>query len=462
MSKDLPVVAIVGATSSASRLRELLLPAAERLGFVLSTLDTGAAANRAALICLAGDEAHDQLPDLVGTVPATKVVAVGTDRAAKASWCLRRGATEYLCWETLERTPTAFEQLMRTLLYQSTESHVPLSAAATEVYRLARRVAASDVPVLIHGDSGTGKEVLARFVHAHSLRCEGPFVAVNCAAIPENMLEATLFGHEKGAFTGADRRREGKFLVANEGTLLLDEITEMPIELQAKLLRAIQEQEVEPLGARDAIATNVRIIATSNRDLKKSMEEGRLRLDLYYRLSVFPLQVPSLVQRSEDILPLAELFAGRYQTLDRDCAQSEPIFDQAAEAALLSHNWPGNVRELENRVQRALILTDKATIGVNALGLDASEAQDGVDPEPIAAPFALEQEPASLLPADADGVQPGGAFKTRLDAQESALILQALSHHGGQRKATAAALGFSERTLRYRLKRMRDAGVNVS
>jgi len=219
---------------------------------------------------------------------------------------------------------------------------------------LAARVAQSDVTVLLNGESGTGKEVLARFIHARSKRHAGPFVAVNCAAIPEQMLEALLFGHERGAFTGAQQRSVGKFVQANGGTLLLDEVTEMELGLQAKLLRVLQEREVEPLGASKPVPLDVRVLATSNRDLEQAVRDGTFREDLYYRLSVFPLRIAPLRERPGDIGALAERFVAARAL--RPCRLSV-----AALARLKAYPWPGNVRELENVIQRALLLADGAT-----------------------------------------------------------------------------------------------------
>jgi two-component system, response regulator FlrC len=217
---------------------------------------------------------------------------------------------------------------------------------------LARRVAASDCTVLIAGESGTGKEVLARFIHRNSARADRAFIAVNCAAIPENMLEAILFGYERGAFTGAHAAHPGKFEQAQGGTLLLDEVTEMPLGLQAKLLRVLQEREVERLGGRMPVALDVRVLATTNRNLRGEVGAGRFREDLYYRLNVFPLTTAPLRERRDDVLPLA------MHVLNARCRAGDPVPALSAEAAhvLLTHSWPGNVRELDNVMQRALIL----------------------------------------------------------------------------------------------------------
>lgn len=223
------------------------------------------------------------------------------------------------------------------------------------VFNLALRVAGHSTTVLLYGESGTGKEVLARFIHEVSGRAKGPFIAINCAAIPENMLEATLFGYEKGAFTGAYSMMAGKFEQAQEGTLLLDEISEMPLSLQAKLLRVIQEKEIERLGAKKKIKLDIRIIAATNKTLKQEVKEGRFREDLYYRVNVFPILIPPLRIRKQDILPLAERFIQLYAV-----AQNRPSLSEEAKNSLLNCPWQGNVRELENVIQRALIIADGA------------------------------------------------------------------------------------------------------
>ena len=239
--------------------------------------------------------------------------------------------------------------------------HVAVSDdASASLLTMARRVADTDVTVFINGPTGTGKEVLARFVHNHSCRMEQPFVAVNCAAIPENMLEAILFGHEKGSFTGASSANKGIFRAADGGTLLLDEISEMPMSLQAKLLRVLQEKAVTPIGAHQDIAVDVRVLATSNRDMVDEIREGKFREDLYYRLNVFPLTTQHLAARRADIIPIATVL------LKRHCESKDQIPWPKPEAlqALTSYDWPGNVRELENVLQRALVLCEGNVIDV--------------------------------------------------------------------------------------------------
>ena len=325
-------------------------------------------------------------------------------------------------------------------------SHSPFSPgpsdliATADVSRrladLARRVAASDCTVLIAGESGTGKEVLARFIHRNSPRADRAFVAVNCAAIPENMLEAILFGYERGAFTGAHAAHPGKFEQAQGGTLLLDEVTEMPLGLQAKLLRVLQEREVERLGGRTPVALDVRVLATTNRNLRSEVAAGRFREDLYYRLNVFPLTTAPLRERRDDVLPLA------MHVLNARCRPGERIPALSAEAAhiLLTHAWPGNVRELDNVMQRALILANGPVIQAENIHIEgASEA----------------------VPSAAPSASSSGALSESVSAAERDLILEALRTDNGNRQAMAKRLGISPRTLRYKLAKLRKAGVEV-
>ena len=241
-------------------------------------------------------------------------------------------------------------------------------AASRNLLGLAKRVAATDVTVFVNGPTGTGKEVLARFIHNHSNRAEAPFVAVNCAAIPDNMLEAILFGHEKGAFTGASTSNKGIFRAADGGTLLLDEISEMPMALQAKLLRALQERAVTPIGSQTDIPVDVRVVATTNRNMAEEIRDGKFREDLYYRLNVFPLNTVSLCERENDIVPIATFLLSRHVKTVTDM----PWLDASAIAALKAHGWPGNVRELENVLQRALVLSQSGAISANEILIDTA------------------------------------------------------------------------------------------
>jgi two-component system response regulator FlrC len=303
------------------------------------------------------------------------------------------------------------------------------------LFALAERVAASDITVLVNGPTGTGKEVLARHIHANSTRADGPFIAVNCAALPETMLEALLFGHTKGAFTGAGQAAQGFFRAAHGGTLLLDEIAEMPLGLQAKLLRVLQEREVVPLGATTPEPIDVRVIACANRDLPGEVEAGRFRADLYYRLSVFPLTTTPLAHRRQDIAALAATMILRHA----GSRATIPWPTQAALDALQGHDWPGTVRELENVIQRALLLAPGDRIEASHIVFDAT---------------------ARPAPAPAPAADPTLGNIVRL--HEVQAIQDALAACGGNRTETARRLGISERTLRYRLARIREAGGTIA
>ena len=320
---------------------------------------------------------------------------------------------------------------------------VACAPSSRRLVDLARRVALSDCTVLVVGESGTGKEVLARYIHRRSPRAARPFVAINCAAIPENMLEAMLFGYERGSFTGAHASHAGKFEQAQGGTLLLDEVTEMPLGLQAKLLRVLQEREVERLGGRTPVSLDVRVIATTNRRLREEVAAGRFREDLYYRLNVFPLAIAPLRLRRDDVLPLA------MQLLTARCRPGEPIPALGAEAAhlLLTYAWPGNVRELDNLLQRALILLSGPVIR----------------PEHIQFELANETAQASAAPGAALAASPEAirSLAGSLVQAERDLILDALRTHQGSRREAAERLGISPRTLRYKLARLREAGIDV-
>jgi two-component system response regulator FlrC len=327
---------------------------------------------------------------------------------------------------------------------------------------LAARVAQSDSTVLITGESGTGKEVLARYIHEQSPRVNKPFIAINCAAIPDNMLEATLFGHEKGAFTGAIAAAPGKFELADGGSILLDEISEMPLGLQAKLLRVLQEREVERVGARKPINLDIRVLATSNRDLAGEVAAGRFREDLYYRLSVFPLAWRPLRERTGDILPLAErLLAKHVKKMNHARVQ----LSVAAQSCLLTHAWPGNVRELDNAIQRALILHQGDSIQAQDLCLGTQIGQ-AISPQllPPIAP-ALPSAPAPTFAervlVDSRAAVANGALGEDLRRREFQLIVDTLRAERGRRKEAADRLGISPRTLRYKLAQMRDAGMDV-
>jgi len=339
---------------------------------------------------------------------------------------------------------------------------VAVADSSRQLLLLAQRVAAAECTVLVSGESGTGKEVLARFIHRHSPRASGPFIAVNCAAIPEHMLEATLFGWDRGAFTGAHQAHSGKFEQAQGGTLLLDEITEMPLALQAKLLRVLQEREVERLGSERTVRLDVRVLATTNRAIRDEVQAGRFREDLYYRINVFPMQLQPLRSRHEDVLPLAmRLLVGH-------CRRGGAIPALSADAAqsLLAHPWPGNVRELENVMQRALVLCDGEIIESRHISFEpAAQPARPATASPVVAlaPAAGATAMAMALPpqSDGDGRQAGDLAR-RLLAAEQQLLLDALRSRAESRERIAQRLGISPRTLRYKLARMRAAGVDLN
>ena len=307
-----------------------------------------------------------------------------------------------------------------------------------ELLVLAKKVASTDASVMILGPSGSGKEVLAQYVHNHSKRSAQPFIAINCAAIPENMLEATLFGYEKGAFTGAIQACPGKFEQAQGGTILLDEITEMDLNLQAKILRVLQEREVERLGGRKMISLDVRVIATSNRDLKAAVNDGIFREDLYYRLNVFPLYWLPLSQRVDDIFVLAEHLVSRHCQKN---GERIPEFSGAARSKLNAYHWPGNVRELDNVIQRAMILHTNQLIDAGDLLIENFDTALVVESDPV--------------------TSSEDKLGSELKLQEHQIILDTLQACHGSRKDVAERLGISPRTLRYKIAKMRDSGIEI-
>lgn len=368
---------------------------------------------------------------------------------------MRNGATDYLS------KPFAPEVLLNLVGRYAPAHRVPSrtpivgDASSEQTLAIARKVAGSDATVMVLGPSGSGKEVLSRYVHDQSSRRDGPFVAINCAAIPENMLEATLFGYEKGAFTGAIQACPGKFEQAQAGTILLDEITEMDLSLQAKLLRVLQEREVERLGGKKTIKLDVRVIATSNRDLMLAVRDGKFREDLYYRLNVFPISWLPLAQRPGDIIPLAEHLLERHAA-----SQNRPIprLNPEATRCLKSYDWPGNVRELENVIQRALILNQDGDISAHDILLEG-RAQEVFE-------FGTADDSAgstAIKPTNTEDSEPEGEPKlgVELQQQEQTIILEALAQANGKRKDVAERLGISPRTLRYKLAKMREQGVEL-
>ncbi len=357
---------------------------------------------------------------------------------------IREGATDYLAKPF---SPEVLLNLVSRYAPQDTEKRVrPIVAdkASLDLLKLAEKVASSDANVMVLGPSGSGKEVLARYIHDRSSREKSPFIAINCAAIPENMLESTLFGYEKGAFTGALQACPGKFEQAQEGTLLLDEISEMDLSLQAKLLRVIQEREVERLGSTKTISLNVRIIATSNRDLKQAVANGEFREDLYYRLNVFPLSWLPLNQRKNDILPLAD------SLIERHCQQQGRETSRLtvdARAKLQQHSWPGNVRELDNVMQRALILSGNNQIDESDILLESDALMNPGEISPVA--------------LNVDDKAKADKLPDELRSQENQIILDTLLACHGKRSLVADKLGISPRTLRYKIAKMRELGLEI-
>lgn len=367
-------------------------------------------------------------------VPVLIMTAYGS--ISNAVEAIRNGAVDFLEKPfSTERLIAAVEKYVQPVLVDDQEP-VAEDMDTRRVFQLAKKVAQTDSSVMIMGESGTGKEVLARFIHRNSPRANQPFVAINCAAIPENMLEATLFGHEKGSFTGAHQSSPGKFEQANGGTLLLDEISEMDINLQAKLLRVLQEKEVERIGGKKAIALDVRVLATTNRNLRAEVEKGNFREDLYYRLCVFPITWRPLRERRDDIIPLAlRLIAQRQKN-------AAVRLDASAEHRLLQHDWPGNIRELDNVIQRALILCNGNLITAEDIFIPEDDMPGALDD------MDLDLEGHSVLGED-------------LRKREFELILETLRSVNGSKKHTAEKLGISPRTLRYKLARMRESGIDV-
>ncbi|MDC7713585.1 sigma-54 dependent transcriptional regulator [Vogesella sp. LYT5W] len=347
---------------------------------------------------------------------------------------LRAGASHYLLKPFEPQQLIAEVEKYLLPEPEGDEELLAYSAPMKRLLAIARQVAPSDASVLISGPSGAGKEVLARFIHRHSRRGGAPFVAVNCAAIPDNLLESTLFGHEKGAFTGAANVLPGKFEQAQGGTILLDEITEMPLLLQAKLLRVLQEREVERVGGTRTIKLDIRVLATSNRDVQEEVAAGRFREDLFFRLNVFPLAVPALGDRTEDILPLARKLLDKYANA---VSKSRLTLGKDAERELTAYSWEGNIRELDNVMQRAAIL---------AAGPEVSAVDLMLSPSTVVLP---EVSGSVAEASDLD-----------MKAVEKRHILDALQACGGVKKLAAERLGISERTLRYKLQRYReeDAG----
>lgn len=342
----------------------------------------------------------------------------------------------------------------------SEDDFVVADPATQQLKIMSKKVAESDASVLISGESGTGKEVLARYIHMQSPRAKQPFVAINCAAIPESMLEAMLFGYEKGSFTGAAKAMPGKFEQAQNGTIFLDEIGEMKTDLQAKILRVLQEREVERIGSAKAVKLDVRVLSASNIDMKIAISAGDFREDLFYRLNVFPMHLPPLRERPRDIAAIAE------RLIQRHCAASrvQPMISAPAMKRLIQYTWPGNIRELDNVIQRALVMMSGDTIQDQNIMLD-----DGFDTlHGLMNPTQAEDAKTELIEdeiAETDNAQ-STSFKPielpmDLKARETEMILETLRQNSGHRQKTAEALNISPRTLRYKIAKLKEQGVDV-
>lgn len=435
MNKTLPILIVEDDASLREALTDTLALARYR---VLSAADGRQAVEMLQRHAVGLVISDVQMPHMTGVallheikarwphLPVLLMTAYGV--ISQAVEAMREGACNYLV-KPFE-VSDLLAQVARYMLPASFSDQADVvmeEPRSRELFATALRVAATPATVLIGGESGTGKEVLARFIHRHSPRAGQPFVAVNCAAIPDNLLEATMFGFEKGAFTGAVQSQAGKFEQAQGGSLLLDEVSEMPLALQAKLLRVLQEHEVERVGGHKVIPLDVRVIATTNRDLEAEVAAGRFREDLYYRLHVFPLQVAPLRERQLEILPLAQRCLTNMATTMR---RGGLRLTEGAEQALLAYDWPGNVRELENVIQRAAILAPGEWIEASHLYLPQRRSAD---------------------PA----VQPQAAPLADLKSLEKAHIMNTLASVDGSRKLAAQRLGMSERTLRYKLQQYR-------
>ncbi|MFV1983945.1 MAG: sigma-54-dependent transcriptional regulator [Thiohalomonadales bacterium] len=385
------------------------------------------------------NEVKKEFPQL----PVMLMTAYGTIQ--KAVEAMQMGAVDYLVKPfEAEVLVNMVSQYVNSTDYADTDMIVE-SNSMKILASTAKKIAKGNVPILITGESGTGKEVLARFIHNNSERKDQPFVAINCAAIPENMLEATLFGYEKGAFTGAYKACPGKFEQAQGGTFLLDEISEMDLSLQAKLLRVLQEREVERLGGTKTIALDVRILSTSNRNMKEEIQKGRFREDLFYRLNVFPLHISSLINRIEDISPICDKLIHKHSTELGDMA---PKISEDAKDKLLKHSWPGNIRELENVIQRALLMCSG-----NCITSDDILIEEDIKTKSNVLSIDTNK--------DANNSSAPTSLGNDLKNREFDIIIDTLKELKGNRKETAERLGISQRTLRYKLAKIRESSIRI-
>ena len=417
---------------------------------------------------MSGHDLLNEIQRLYPGLPTMLITAYG--QISHAVSAMQAGAIDYLV-KPFEPAVLvdAVSKVVGGSRQKGSDQPVAEDPISMRMFQLAAKVAASDSTVMISGESGTGKEVLARYIHQQSPRSDQPFVAINCAAIPENMLEAILFGHEKGAFTGAVASSPGKFEQANGGTILLDEISEMDLGLQSKLLRVLQEREVERVGGRKTIVLDVRVIATTNRDLSEYVREGKFREDLYYRLTVFPMHWQPLRERTLDIMPLASALLKSHC---RKMKLTGVTFAPDARNALMAHQWPGNVRELDNAIQRALVLHQGNVIHASDLCLelgitgrmDSGSAAVPVQgaPEQLAAAAEQAGEEAIGNPErhGMEALSPT-SLGDEVRQREFRIIIQALKKERGRRNRAAEQLGISPRTLRYKLAQMREAGIDL-
>jgi two-component system, response regulator FlrC len=442
--------------AAASAEQALALLAEQSVDMVISDVNMGA---------MDGHQLLAAIKQRWPFIPVLLITAFATiDRSVSA---IQSGAVDYLVKPFEPATLINLVAKYTIGSMQDEEGPVIASSVSREVFQMAKRVAVTDSTVLISGESGTGKEVVARYIHQQSPRHDRPFVAINCAAIPDTMLEATLFGHEKGAFTGAHQSAPGKFEQANGGTLLLDEVSELDLSLQAKLLRVLQEREVERVGGRKSINLDVRIIATTNRQLQQYVNDGKFREDLFYRLSVFPLGWPPLRERRDDILPLAESILRQHaKKMGRSGAVQ---LSATAQQALQAHAWPGNVRELDNAIQRALIMQNGQTLYPNDFLLGSPPASASLQAEDQTIDQALAINDRST--ANVTEAERGQAVHSPMEQSsdlfndvkqhEFRLIAEALQATQGSKKLAAEQLGMSPRTLRYKMAKMRDSGFQL-
>lgn len=413
--------------------------------------------------------------------PPLVVMMTGYGSIESAVMCMRAGAFDYLIKpftpdiiEVIVKKAESFGQLVKVnrILSESGDEGDLLgdSPVMRRLRQLILKVAPTDATVLLTGESGTGKEMVARELYRNSPRKSAPFIKVNCAAVSENLMESEFFGHERGAFTGATERREGRFELANGGTLLLDEISEIPLHLQAKLLRVLQEKEFERVGGNKTMKSNVRILATSNRDLLHSVQDGKFRQDLYYRLNVFPIHVPALRERAEDVVMLADAFLKRYS---RKHGLKSAGWSEAAVTTIRGYSWPGNVRELQNTVERAVILAEPGRpIPPSLLSLPEMAPSTSPSAKPMAAaapvepaerfnaPVAAPAPPAPVAVAPVPA--PAAESFLSLEDLEQQHILDALRKTSGNRTQAATILKISIRTLRNKLNLYREQGVAVA